>query len=242
MMKTNKKLKFILYNVIYFFTLTVGAQNIDQVNTNLSHIVSAYRFGKTGEEINQLILKQAEGSPYMDEEFAMSIILTPKNKVLTNLPLRYNIYNETFEIKLDTVISELNMKDFVKRARINNRLYDYLPYVQGRKNKEGILELVGNGVPFRLYCLHEVEFKEAEAPKAMQVEFKPPKFIKRPVVYYLWEDGLQEAIPIKNKKDFISALNRDKNKIETFIDDEKIHFNQIEDMKKLIYYCNSLQE
>jgi hypothetical protein len=181
---------------------------------------------------------QIKGSPYLNDDFFPGSIYTTQKQHFTDIPLRYNIYNDDLEFKTPAgQVQALATPEIVEKAVFGSTELVYSPYLLGDKTKKGFFVVLKEGKA-SLYLKPGVLFREGTAPGAYK-DPEPPKFVKKSDDYYIrFETG--NAILIGNKKDLIATFPDNQDKIESFISKHKIKTNKPDDLKELIHYYNSL--
>jgi len=191
-----------------------------------------------GEWKNVLTEKDIKGSPYLNDEFVNGSIFTVQKLKYVDIPLRYNIYNDDLEFKTPAnEVQALATPEIVEKAVFGKTQLVYLPYLHANKTKKGFFVVLEEGKA-SLYTKPDVLFKESTKPGAFK-EAEPPTFVKRANEYYI-RIGTEQAILIKSKKDLVTAFPDNLEKIESFIDKNKIKTNKSESLKEVVAYYNSL--
>lgn len=179
-----------------------------------------------------------KGSPYLNDEFFFGSIYTYEKQSFSDIPLRYNIYNDDLEFKTPAgQVQALATPDIVELAVFGSTQMVYLPYEIKSKPKKGFFIIMVKGKA-SLYSKPAVMFKEATTPGAYK-DPEPPKFVRKSDDYYLHFES-EEAKLVGNKKELIAAFPDNKDKIKSFISKNKIKSNKPEDLKELVEYYNSL--
>ena len=83
-----------------------------------------------------------------------------------------------------------------------------------------------------------VEFKEAQAPKAIETEGKPPRYVSKQQEFYI-KIGDDAPRQFSNAKKLIELLPDHRSEMEKYMSSNKVSKNA-EDLKLLIAYYNSL--
>ncbi len=83
-----------------------------------------------------------------------------------------------------------------------------------------------------------VTFQKATEPAAYK-EAQPAKFVRKADTYYI-RIGNTTAMEISNKKSLIEAFPDNRDKVEAFIDKNKIKSNKPDGLKEVVKYYNSL--
>ena len=180
---------------------------------------------------------QIKGSPYLNDEFFFGSIYTVDKQRYSDIPLRYNIYNDDLEFKTPAgEIQALATPEIVELAVFGSTQMVYLSY-KSKTIKKGFFILMEKGKA-SLYSKPGVMFKEATTPGAYK-DPEPPKFVRKSDEYYLQFES-EPAVLIGNKKDLMAAFPDNQNKIKSFISKNKIKPNKPEDLTELVKYYNSL--
>ena len=220
-------------------TPITGPGYIDRSVVNeLIHELERVNRSKNLEELNEAILKNVEGTPFMDNQFLKGEVLTVDGKDINDVLLRYNVYNNKMEAKFNESFFELSEK-LITRVKIDNRTFDYLPYQIAKKEYSGYLELIHDG-ELKLYCRHSKKFKGAQPQKAMQDRPDPAEFRDLPLVYLLMKNDDSKATGFRSKKELLNNFTGHKNEIQAYIKNNKLKHNNSEDLKKLLNYNDTL--
>jgi len=154
------------------------------------------------------------------------------------IPLRYNIYNDNIEFKTPTdEIQALATPEIVEKAVFGSTQLVYSSYLLANKTRKGFFVVLEEGKA-SLYSKPGIAFKEPTEPAAYK-EAEPAKFVKKADEYYI-RIGTEQAVLINSKKDLIAAFPENKDKIESFINKNKIKTNKPESLIELVKYYNSL--
>jgi hypothetical protein len=191
-----------------------------------------------GKEAYVLTEKEIEGSPYLNDEFSTGTIFTVQNIQYVEILLRYNIYNDNLEFKTPSneVLSLAN-PEIVENAVFGGNQLVYSTFVQANKTNKGFLILLEKG-KVSLFSKPVVIFKEATEPAAIKPT-EPAKFVRKANEYFV-KIGTESAKSISGKKELITAFPDNQEKIEKYIDKNKIKANKPEDLIEVVRYYNSL--
>ena len=177
--------------------------------------------------------KDVDGSPYLNEEFADGVIYM-HDTVTIKLPLRYNIYTDEMEYQLKGINFVVANPQEVNRIVIGQSVFVYQTF-----NKKSVyFELFESG-KCSLIQKKSVAFKPAEGPKAITGAATPAQFLRKSDSYYLVKDKSQ-VLRIDNLKTLLIALEDQKDKMESFINQGKIKNIKKENLMKIVKYYNSL--
>lgn len=231
-------------NFILLLLFVFGLSNISMGQVTLSYelreTIDFYRTNKfiTESGNNQLSMKKVKGSPYLNDEFENGSIYTVQRIQYTGIPLRYNIFNDELEFKTPAnEIQALATPEIVEKAVFGQTHLVYSAYTNNNKIKKGFFVVLEEGKAM-LYSKPGVVFKEATEPAAYK-EAEPPTFNKKADDYYI-RIGTAPAQMIGNKKELLAAFPDNKDKIESYIDKNKVKTNKSESLRELVKYYNSL--
>jgi hypothetical protein len=230
------------YFLTFIFILALAGFSFGQVSLSyeIQETIDFYQANKfiTGETRNVLTENNIKGSPYLNNEFETGTIFTVQKKQYVGIPLRYNIYNDDLEFKNPAdEIQALATPEIVEKAVIGDTHLTYLPYLQANKTKKGFFIVLEEGKA-SVYSKPGILFKERTEPGAYK-EPEPPKFVRKSDEYYI-RIGVEQAVLIKSKKELIAAFPDNQDKIESFIDKNKIKTGKPEGLKEVVHYYNSL--
>jgi hypothetical protein len=174
-----------------------------------------------------------DGNPYLDSQFADGICYL-KDTTAVKLPLRYNIYADAMEYRLKDVTYSINNIEKLNNVFIGESVFVYLPFIQ----KGGYFQVYEPGK-----CLiaqkRSVKFKDAEAAKPIEAVSKPPRFVNEKDKFYI-VFSQSRVYKVTNKKSVLIALNDQKTKVASFMNQEKINKPKKESLIKIVRYYNNL--
>lgn len=226
--------------LLFIFSLANYVSGQVTLTYELRETIDFYRTNKfiTDSGNNQLSMKQVKGSPYLNDEFENGSIYTTQRIQYAEIPLRYNIFNDELEFKTPAnEIQALATPEIVEKAIFGNTHLVYSAYSNNNKIKKGFFVVLEEGKAM-LYSKPGVIFKEATEPAAYK-EAEPPTFSKKADDYYI-RIGTAPAQMIGNKKELLSVFPDNQDKIESYIDKNKVKTNKSESLKELVRYYNSL--
>lgn len=222
-----------------FGTPITGASYVSRsIANNLIHEIDRINRSKTPEEISEEILKNIEGTPFMNDQFIAGEVKTADGQIINGVLLRYDVYNNKMEVKVKVSLFELT-DELISAISIEGKTFHYLPFQMEKKMSKGYLELIQDG-EWNLYCQYRKKFKIAQPQKAMQEKPTPASFKDLPEVYLLKQKGSDEAIGFKNRKELLNVFPQNRDKLQDYLKDQKLKCNNPEDLKKLLTYYESL--
>ena len=181
--------------------------------------------------------RNIEGSPYVEEDFIPGTVLY-EGKKYTDVPLRYNYYEESFEfetkddVKLfDPVVSG------VDTVWYDDHVYLFLNYMDRNTPKKTYMKILSEGPTLVLEYMRIIKLERE--PAAGYQEEKPTRFESRPVRYFVRIAG-NPAIEFRNKKSIEEIFADKVDLLEQFAKKNKLKFRQPDDIVKLCTYYDSL--
>jgi hypothetical protein len=172
-----------------------------------------------------------KGSPYIDTSFKMAKIAENYEEV----PIRYNNYKDEIEFKKGEDIQVLPKKAEFSKITIKSP-QTTIVYLETNDELKGYFTQLVLGKTSLLRKDKTIFKDEVLAPNSY-AEGKPAEFRSQDPVYYI-ETGSSYIKKPKNQKDIIGAFPNLKDKINTFVKENKIKFNKEEDLKKLVVFLN----
>jgi len=179
------------------------------------------------------------GSPYMNDEFSSGEIYYNNQWHFTDIPVRYNIFNDEIEYKKEdkNTIYALKPDTLFNMIIISadTLIVDF--YEKNKEIKSGFFKLLNDG-EVSLLVKMEVEFIEAQAETTHEMAM-PAKFHKKMDQYYVRKQG-QVPQMVKNLKKLIESLENHHEELNAYIKQEKLSGRKEKDLKQLIHYYNTL--
>ena len=192
----------------------------------------------SGDGTHVLTENEIDGSPFLQDEFVSGSIYTAQKIHYIEVPLRYNIYNDNLEFKLPSdEIQALSAPEIVEKAIIGNIQLNYSPFLRANKIRHGFLILLEEGKA-SLYSKPVVAFKEATEPAAYKPA-EPAKFVRKADEFYI-RIGTEPAKLITSKKDLVESFQENKEKLDDYIEKNRIKTNKSEDLRKVVVFYNSM--
>lgn len=156
--------------------------------------------------------------------------------VKKNFFLRYNIFEDQMEFSNETDIyflkKSLNKKIYFKKL---NKTYVCLDF--NGDLSYFVLHIESDKVG--VVTKEIVKFIEAKKAKTGYDEDKPADYRRQNDEHYLVAQNNLYKLP-KKKKDFISFFKSNENAIKKYMKDNKLDYEKINDLKKIIVFNNGL--
>ncbi|MBS0011908.1 MAG: hypothetical protein KFF49_10890 [Bacteroidales bacterium] len=182
-------------------------------------------------------MESYEGSPYMNEEFTESSITSSENDVFEKVPLRYNIYNDVFEVEMEDAVYKLRRGGMVAEVSLPGHSFIYSKYDYLSSEGEGYLELLVRG-NYTLYKKYRVIFKKAE-PAQPYMDAKPAMFQERDPLFFIAQ-GDDQPVFIRNNRSLEDIAGKKGKALKDFIRDKRLKIRNEEDIVRVVQFLNNM--
>lgn len=219
-----------------FFSLNtfsqVNVRGLNQTATRTSEVLQILRKPVIYDSLN------VKGSPYEYNVFFYGY-LYENDKPIGSLPMRYNIYNDEFQVRLEE--DDINGLTFDENYKIEIYNSTYIPLIYDFKNKKNLKGY--------FLALNKGDYKLLEKKRKIYIPAKPPKnslspgfparFIDSKKLYFL-SPSLKKPELIKGKNEFISLFEKGlQDKVSEFIKENDISLKSEEDLMALFDFLNT---
>jgi hypothetical protein len=181
----------------------------------------------------QLEIKDVTGTPYLTEEFREGKVLMGRT-LYEGIQLRYNIYSDRFEARLDQQTIEL---DPVKNA-IDTLYYAgdrfVRRFLQPHKNRMlSHVAVIYNDSGCTLFKQYRVNFTPPREPGAYE-DAKPAEFTpERPLYYLEGEEGLSQ---VKGAKSIALFFKTDPKQVKAFVKSNQLSLGNEDHLVRVCAY------
>ncbi len=154
--------------------------------------------------------------------------------------MRYNAFTDEIEMadtpyQTNSDLILIKSKDVV--PTINGNRYEYLPFrINDENTKIGYLILIYKGNKYILYSNKVKKFMEAKIARTSLENSFPPRYVDDSKVFISISGNTPFAI--KNSKKSILKIFNNSNNLKKFIKSEKIKFNSLESLIKVIDFMD----
>jgi len=239
------KSKTIVLFAFSLFQLTYVLAQINEAGTSNVKINMNDLFFKStlNSSENQMDLSNISGSPYENEAFVLGRVNQKSTKKSMPYYLRYNIYNDEIQIKMD--MNERNTRSLIKKNDIfmvlNQKEYHFLSYTNKKNNLyEGYFILIFKGQNCKLFLRRTKIYKEKQLPKDGYHDPEPAKLVDNQSYYYT--EG-KVLVPLADsKKNILKQFSGFENKLKNEIKTENLNLRTEEGLKSLFAYYDTLLE
>ena len=177
------------------------------------------------------------GSPYADSNFYKGYIITSDSSIYHGIYLRYNNYKDVMEFKKEeNEIYEIPNALPVLQMKFNGAIFEKKMYQLKGISKSGFFRRVTNGRT-SLFCQQRIILEKAKMASLYNAS-KLPNFKQTALKWYLQMDKNKELVSFSNKKELLSILSDEENKLSTFIKKNKLKIRREDDMVEIVNYYN----
>lgn len=213
-------------------TLSVRTNEVAQAN-DLENLLRELSYTRNEEPK----VENIEGSVYLNEEFVDGTVALTTGEKYSNIPLRYNIYNDEIEFRNTRgQLFNINNPDVIQNLTIGETKFIYIEYKLKKENKKLFAEVLSEG---DVSLLKHNRLKLMPSQQAqLHKEAQPPRLVKIPSEYLIRKaDGSAQLF--NNEKELLTILADKGEKINSLIDQQKLSVNKEDDLIKIINYYNS---
>jgi hypothetical protein len=233
-------MKSYLIIIVFFVSANTHAQvDVNRFQNILQSVSSgsaAYGAGMQGRYNNTM---EVIGDVYLDSTFTSTSFLMKGNAPSLVTPARYDILNREFEVKTTGGVRVLN-GDFVKSFK-KYKNGDSVTYVNASNYKflesplVGFLQVLSSG-SVELLALTRLDVVKPSYNPSLEVGDKNAYVNKKETLYYSVKS---ELFRLKGKKEILEVFGSDKNKVEAFVNSNKLGFKKTDDLKQVFDFYNS---
>jgi len=212
-------------------SLKTPVDMVDQVS-NMENLIRALSF-QTSMETK---VENIEGSAYLNEQFENGDVLLSNGAKYTNIPLRYNVYNDQIEFRNHSgKVYNINNPGSIRALSIGSSRFIYTECVRNKKKQNVFAEVISEG-KVSLLKHHRLKIQQAKATQTHQ-ESQAPRFVKIPSEFLIKKtDGTTQYV--KNEKELLSLLADKRAEIVELIRGERLSVNDEKDLKRIVEFYN----
>jgi hypothetical protein len=225
----------ILFSALLFLFSGVFAQ-IDEVE--FREFVKDFHFARSIND--EMMVKDVEGSPYLDEEYQPSQVYVKKVGQPLDSKLRYNAYSGEFEFSQGGYRFEITNKEELDSIVYKGNSFIYTSYRDnGDRLEQGFLVRLARG-SCSLYKRYMAEFHQAEPPATGYHDAKPARFEMEDPEYYLecGETRFPGKVTSFRKGKFLDRFGSLEKELKRYIRSQNLRLRKEEDLVAFIRYYN----
>lgn len=182
------------------------------------------------------------GNPYLEEDFLPGILELNDGSKSDEVPLRYNIANDAFEVVQNTDTLSLNQPYKLKKIIYDNKTFIFNPSLRSDAERKynGFFELKVDG-KLSLYIKRNKDLMLDSFTSNYQGGSGTKEYYYVDKVSYVGKFPDSSGFLIKSKKSFLNQFKgSQKSEVKSFIKKNKIKFKDQDDIVKVVEFVNSI--
>jgi|SRR5690606_30919412 len=181
------------------------------------------------------------GSPYEAVIFQPGNIYSNDKLVVSNIPLRYNIFSDEIEINSSNANRE-DLSVLLKSPTIFAKIGpDVFVYVENLSNydQSGYFKVVQEGEHFDLYKKSKVNYVDKQFARNSYQQDQPARFDRTDIYYLIDKRGLFYELP-SNRRRFATVFKEHNKEIESYVRKNRLDINNENDLGKIVKHFNEI--
>lgn len=185
-------------------------------------------------------LNNTNGSPFEIEDFVSGTILSENNILISNVYLRYNAYQDEFQVKQNPNASDDKIQALKKSTEFYVKLGDKIfTYNLPQNGFGGYYQILFEGNNIDLLKKISKKFIEGQKSVNMMTGNHPNRLVDETSYVVVLNDGeLIELTGSRNKKLQAIAGNK-RNELRKYVRETKLNINREKDLIKTVTYFNN---
>ena len=186
-------------------------------------------------------LKKINGSPYWNEEksFTLGSLVADDTILVPDLMLRYNVYNQQFEMKEAGEIKSLQANDRIKHIDLQNIKFVNQLYYNGEYFEKGFLEIVYEG-KVNIYKRYVCKIKAGYYNSTVSAGHKNDSFNHTEEYFIMTEDQRNPVKFFFGKSALLKKLGDKKESVKDYMKKNRLSIKKPNEFKKILEYYESI--
>jgi hypothetical protein len=229
--------RFLQYIPLIFLALPATAQHLpaNMMNAGSGSNITDHMLIMDSKRVMAPTEEVVEGTPYLSPDFAPAFVRAIRGS-FNSVPARYNACDDNLEYQLKGTTYVVKPSPNIMLVQFDkySLVVDKLP---ARDSSFAFFIRLDSGRA-TLLMRKPIDFREGQAPKAIETQGKPPRYVSTQQEFYI---KIGDALPrqFSNVKKLIGLLPEHRSEMEKFASSHKISRNE-GDLKQLVAYYNSL--
>jgi hypothetical protein len=177
------------------------------------------------------------GDPFLDKDFKNGYIVLDDSIKLTQIPIRYNIYQQRMELWRDSTIYAFNYPNMIDTVHFGNKDFIYMLYNQNNVRYYGYFEVLNKGTNM-LLKRYTCDLQPGYYNIQMSAGDRSNQFIKFEH-YYLTKGNNPATLLRPKRKSLAKILSVSIQDLTGFIKENKLNIKHEEDLVRLFEHFNS---
>ena len=177
-----------------------------------------------------------EGSMYLYDAWKDGICVLKDGSTLKNRKYRYNIYFQQMQFIFEGDTLAFGAPEQIKTLNVDNKIFIYSDFIDKENEKaDSYFQIIEDGEN-KLLLRRTINYRFKDRAGSGS----PYDTFIRQISFYMKKgDSHAELLP-HGKKAFVKLFDKNRDEISVFIKINKLNIRNIDDMKKIISYYNSL--
>jgi len=245
-----KSITAIILSFLIFPVINIGAQNEGNKNFKKINDLSTLKISEesdnnySGNELSGARKTSmddfagVEGSMYLYNAWRDGICVLKDGSELKNRKYRYNIYFQQMQFAFEGDTLAFGAPEQLEKLCIDNKTFIYSDFIdEENKNANSFFQIIEDGEN-KLLLRRKINYKfKNETGTGLPYD----TFIRQISFYIKKGDGPAEILP-HGKKSFVKLFDKNQDKVSIFIKKNKLHIRNINDLKKVISFYNTLNK
>ncbi len=180
-----------------------------------------------------------KGSPYLTEEFENST-LHLNMTWYEDIDLKYDIYNDYFEVKFKTGIIVIDpVKNDMDTVKYNEEVFVRKVQESGKNKKVGYMALVEDSNNYSLYKQYKINVNSATTPTGYG-EAKPAEFKRTLPLYYV--SSSEKTLAVKGTKSIAEIFNIEVKTVKSYLKKHNCKLSKENDLLEVVQHFSSMPD
>jgi len=160
------------------------------------------------------------------------------NEWYEDVDLRYDIYNDCFEVKLETGTLAIDpLKNDIDSIRYNGEVFVRIVSVSGKKSEISYMSHIGYSNGYFVYKHYKINVRAAEAPAGYS-DAKPAEFRPDSPDYYIFKDN--NKWQLTGNKSIAEIFDTDHKVVKKFLKENKYKLSNENDLIQVVRHFSTL--
>ena len=212
---------------------TLRGQNLEQSYMDLErHLNTSGEYLKRADERNKV-----NGSPYLTEDFQSGMVHWDR-KWNEGIDLKYDIYNDCFEVKLKSGIIVLDpVKNNIDTLKYNGEVFVRKFLDQGKVKRLAYMSLLGQGNGFSVVKQYKIILNAATSSDGYS-DAKPAEYKANSPVFYVFKDN--EMWEVKGAKTIAEIFGIEVKKVKSYLKEKDYKLSNEKDLVEAVLHFSKI--
>jgi len=236
-MKTPQFIFFVLFLLVFTSGISQqysenNSETLKQQSTNIQDFVT------TAKKVPDNI----KGTPFQNDDFQPGSILNDNQVLISSIVLRYNAFQDEFQIKKSVNESNDNIQALLKKTnvyiKVSNDIYAFKTPVPN-EIAGGYYQILVEGNNLDLYKKNSKKYIEGAESVNMMTGNHASRLVDESFYFVVNSTGKFVELPSSKNKKIETIAGSQKNELKKYIKSAKLNIKNEEDLIKAIEFFNS---